>query len=97
MITGKQWGALERIVAQATEEELLRLRGMIDDRLAAIEIEEMDRELTADRGGEKHNEGKSGKGGYVELKMINGCGPYAYRRARVAGRLTSEYIGKVKQ
>ena len=95
MITSNQWGGLERLVAQATEEELLRLRGMIDDRLAAIEIEEMDREIAAARGVEKSNSSKGG--GYVELKMINGCGPYAYKRARVAGRLTSEYIGKVKQ
>lgn len=97
MITSKQWGALERIVAQATEEELLRLRGMIDDALAAKAQEEPAKEHEPDRGGKESNSSKGGKGGYVELKMINGCGPYAYRRARVGGRLTSEYIGKVKQ
>lgn len=95
MITVKQWGALERIVAQATEEELLRLRGMIDDALAALPQVEPAEEATDRAGGDKSNSSKGG--GYYEVKMINGCGPYLYERARVNGRLTSTYKGKVKQ
>lgn len=32
--------------------------------------------------------------GHIELKMINGCGPYKYRRVFVNGRLKSVYMGK---
>jgi len=95
MITSKQWGSIERQVAQATEEELLRLRGLIDEALEALQVEEPAEEATAP--GETDTARKVKAGGYIELKTINGCGPYAYRRARVGGRLTSEYIGKVKQ
>lgn len=47
------------------------------------------------------SDGSSGKhvgsgGGWVELKMINGYGPYAYKRWRSGGKTRSEYIGKVK-
>lgn len=35
-----------------------------------------------------------GQGAYVELKMINGCGPYAYLRWRSGRRLRSQYLGK---
>lgn len=38
---------------------------------------------------------KRSSGGWVELKTINGCGPYAYKRWRDGGRTRSEYIGKV--
>jgi hypothetical protein len=31
---------------------------------------------------------------YIELKMINGCGPYKYKRFWQHGRLRSEYVGK---
>lgn len=92
-------------------EELLQLRGMIDSYIASAEearLREEERErrielgleepehTAADNGIGDKSKGSKG-GGYVELKTINGCGPYAYRRARVGGRLTSEYIGKVKQ
>ena len=35
-----------------------------------------------------------GKGYWIEAKIINGCGPYLYRRWREGGRVRSEYIGK---
>jgi hypothetical protein len=95
MIMSKQWESIERTVAQAAEEELLRLRGLIDEALAALQTEEAAEEVTDNEQAVKSRGAKAG--GYIELKTINGCGPYAYRRARVGGRLTSEYIGKVKQ
>ena len=71
---------------------------MIDEELSQREAEEAQQdERMSERGQEASGQSKGKAGGYVELKMINGCGPYAYRRARVGGRLTSEYIGKVKQ
>lgn len=34
-------------------------------------------------------------GGYIELKMINGCGPYQYLRYWHQGKRKSVYVGKV--
>ena len=90
----------ERYLRSLSTAELLELQAMIDEELSQREAEEAQQEeRMSERGQQSQQSGESkGKaGGYVELKMINGCGPYAYRRARVAGRLTSEYIGKVKQ
>lgn len=36
-------------------------------------------------------------GGWLELKTINGCGPYVYRRWREGRRLRSEYVGKARE
>lgn len=33
-------------------------------------------------------------GGYIELKIINNCGPYAYERYRDGKKLKSVYLGK---
>jgi hypothetical protein len=35
--------------------------------------------------------------GHIEAKMINGCGPYLYRRYWEGKTLKSEYIGKAKK
>ena len=109
MTTKRQRIAIEWTLSQMTLEELLQLRGMLDSYIASAEEERLREEererrielgleepAHADNGQGDKSKGSKG-GGYVELKMINGCGPYAYKRARVAGRLTSEYIGKVKQ
>lgn len=109
MTTKRQRIAIEWTLSDMALEELLQLRGMIDSYIASAEerrLREEERErrielgleepAAADNGIGDKSKGSKG-GGYVELKTINGCGPYAYRRARVGGRLTSEYIGKVKQ
>ena len=99
-----KWEEIELTLCEMTLEELLELRALVDMRIDEIELrarrielglEEPEEEPTADSGAGESNKG--GKGGYLELKTINGCGPYVYRRARVGGRLTSEYVGKVKQ
>ena len=36
------------------------------------------------------------RGAWIDTKMINGCGPYAYLRWREGGRCRSKYLGKVK-
>jgi hypothetical protein len=104
-IIRQQWEELELTLSKMTVEELLELRALVDTNIDTAELqarrielglEEPEEEPAAENGaGEKSKASKGG--GYVELKMINGCGPYAYKRARVGGRLTSEYIGKVKQ
>lgn len=87
----------ERYLRSLSTAELLELQAMIDEELSQREAEEAQQEERMSERGQQSGQSKGKAGGYVELKMINGCGPYAYRRARVAGRLTSEYIGKVKQ
>jgi hypothetical protein len=106
MTTERQGIDIDAVLGQMTAAELLQLRAMVDMSIAAAEMRERERELGLEPLEEcaatgpdgSGSESKSGKGsGYVELKYINGCGPYAYKRARVGGRLTSTYIGKVKE
>lgn len=37
----------------------------------------------------------TGGAGWVDLKMINGYGPYAYMRWREGGTMKSKYLGRV--
>ena len=60
------------------------------------QVEELEEIGGLDILSSKHGR-KGGGGGWVELKTINGCGPYAYKRWREGGRMRSEYIGKVKE
>lgn len=104
-MTRQEWQQIELKLSRMTLEELLELRALVDTNIDATELrarrielglEEPEEEPVAENGVGDKSKGSKG-GGYVEIKYINGCGPYAYRRARVGGRLTSEYIGKVKQ
>ena len=38
----------------------------------------------------------SGASGWIEVKMVNGCGPYAYARWWAGKKKRSQYLGKVK-
>ena len=87
----------DRYLRSLSTAELLELQAMMDEELSQREAEEAQQEERMSERGQQASQSKGKAGGYVELKMINGCGPYAYKRARVDGRLTSEYIGKVKQ
>jgi len=71
---------------------LLELRGIVDDRLAELERQGVEDCLG---GQEAPAEAQGGRRGYIELKMVRGHGPYAYRRWREAGKLKSRYLGKV--
>jgi len=82
----REWEEIELKLSKMTVAELLELRALVDNTIEAAEP-------VAENGAGA----KGSKSGYIELKTINGCGPYAYRRARVGGRLTSEYLGKVKE
>ena len=96
-----KWGEIELRLCEMTLEELLELRAMVDMRIDEAELRERRIELGIEEPAEEpaaeNGGGEKSKAGYLELKTINGCGPYVYRRARVNGRLTSEYVGKVKQ
>lgn len=66
--------------------------------IATLQPEDDETEETAvNNDAEISTTKKKGKRGWVELKTINGCGPYAYRRWREGGRLRSEYVGKVEK
>lgn len=97
MLTRAQWQEMETLLPQMNIRELLELRAMIDTNIDTLELREQQEPQQEPASELAQQGGQSKGGGYVELKTINGCGPYAYRRARVGGRLTSEYIGKVKQ
>ena len=96
MLARAQWQKIEMLLPQMTIRELLELRAMIDTNVDALEMDEQRREAQqekpASEPGQQNGKGKAG--GYIELKMINGCGPYAYERWREGGRLRSEYKGK---
>ena len=80
---------------------LLALREAIDARLLAL----VDGDAGGDLGERDTDKGviaapkPGGRRGarWVELKMINGCGPYAYERWIDGGRKRSRYLGKVKE
>ena len=96
MITRAQWQGIETLLPQMTIRELLELRAMIDTNIDTLELEEQQeaQQEPASERGQQSGKSKGKAGGYVELKMINGCGPYAYKRWREGGRLCSEYQGK---
>lgn len=96
---------LETLTALLGKDGLLELRALVDDRLEELEQEPTEEqpagsEALAGSGtvGLSSGSGKNGSGrGWVELKKINGYGPYAYRRWREGKKLRSEYLGKVKE
>ena len=96
MLTRAQWQQIKILLPQMTIRELLELRAMIDTNIETLELEqqqEAQQEPASERG-QQAGQSKGKGGSYVELKMINGCGPYAYKRWREGGRLCSEYQGK---
>lgn len=77
--------------------DLYRLRDTVDALIAALEDDQTEATVTASAPTANPN---GNAGGYVELKTINGCGPYAYLRFAVyqSGRRTlkSKYLGKAR-
>lgn len=97
-MTDKKQAEAERYLKRLSTAELLELQVMIDEELARREEEDAQQEPAVESSSSaKSAKSGRGSGGYIELKEINGCGPYAYRRARVNGRMTSTYLGKVNQ
>lgn len=77
--------------------ELVALRDAIDRRLAELEpaLGGIGQEERASMPPKSSPAGAEGRG-WVELKTINNCGPYAYLRWHEGGRKRSKYLGKVK-
>ncbi|MFZ5915539.1 MAG: hypothetical protein ACOYZ7_01220 [Chloroflexota bacterium] len=73
---------------------LLDLRAEVDARIAHLGATEAEQEADTDpkNGG---NGQRRGGGRWVELKVINNCGPYAYERWFEGKVKRSRYLGKV--
>ena len=77
--------------------QLLAARMLADELLERAQEVEENAQTEADSASPAPAKGKKDGKGWVELKMINGSGPYAYRRWYEGKRCRSKYIGKVKQ
>lgn len=84
---------LQILIGLMDQEGLLELIAMAESRLAELEEQEIQEPPETS----SRQEAKGGGSGWIELKMIQGFGPYAYKRWRQGGRLRSQYVGKVKQ
>lgn len=80
------------LINHLDQEGCLELIAMVEARLAELQEEQEIQEPL-----ETSSQDKMGGSGWIELKMIQGFGPYAYKRWRQGGRLRSQYVGKVKQ
>lgn len=76
-------------LGQLSQEELKELALIIQGLLEALEEEK-----SLSKGGGGMQESKSKQRGHIELKRINGCGPYRYLRYWAGKRLKSVYLGK---
>ncbi len=79
---------LQSVISRATE--LLEERAQAGWEPAGDERREM-RKLEGGTSG-----GKGGRGWWLEVRTINGCGPYVYKRWREGKRKRSEYLGKAR-
>jgi hypothetical protein len=73
-------------------EQLDDVIAFMADLLATEDTEELE-EQAADGNSSKS---KGSPAGWVELKHINGYGPYAYLRWRDGKRMRSKYLGKAR-
>jgi hypothetical protein len=69
---------------------------VLAERINELLAEEAGEDEVLETAGSPRTGGNGGGKGWVELKLIRGYGPYAYRRWREGGVLRSEYVGKVK-
>lgn len=82
---------IARVLRELETPALHRLRDLIDVLLAEVEESTSEDQDQRDPGGEVALERRRG---WVELKMINGHGPYAYLRWREGRVKRSRYLGK---
>lgn len=91
---------LEELISKLFRPGLLKLRRLIDVRLAEIaEPEEPGQEEAQRQGAQQQPGGRlrsPGGGIYEEIKIIHGR-PYRYERWREGDRLRSKYLGPAKQ
>ena len=83
---------IQALLDQLDTDDLTTLQDQIETHLTASNTPS-----PKNKGGQVGIAEPSAAGGHIELKMINGCGPYKYKRVLVGGRLKSVYIGKATQ
>ena len=74
--------------------ELKLVREALDVLIECLEEEENLSEQSKKAVIKGQGLGKRGSLGYIEKKMINGCGPYCYLRIKRGGIHHSFYLGK---
>lgn len=78
-------------------EDMMYLRDVLDALIEEQERLEAEPDEWETKREEKMSKtGARGSRGNIELKMINGCGPYAYLRFRSGDVHHSFYLGKAK-
>ena len=93
----KQAGAFKTVTSnlgQLNRAELVEVAAMVAGLLEALDddqVEDADNGQTSVAG---PTGSKRGARGYVDWKMINGCGPYPYLRYWSGKTLKSHYLGK---
>lgn len=86
---------LSQALARLSLPELLELRGLIDDLVEAQQAGDDPGDDDRSEPGESSQ--ADGGRGWIEIRMVNGCGPYAYQRWWAGKRKRSKYLGKVKK
>jgi hypothetical protein len=81
-----------RTARQMNSEQLDAVIAFMADLLATEDTEATEEQATGGNSGKS----KAGPAGWVELKHINGYGPYAYLRWREGKRMRSKYLGKAR-
>lgn len=84
--------AVKGNLGQLTRSELQEVAYIVAGLLQALEDEDQPEDQV--EGGEV--ETKAARG-HIELKIINGCGPYRYLRYWAGKTLKSHYLGKAKE
>lgn len=85
--------SITRDLARLTRAERLELLAVLQGLLVAEEREEQQR--SPDAKPSIYRGPKGGKGS-IEIKTINGCGPYRYLRYWSGNKHRSVYLGKVE-
>lgn len=84
-------------LGKLTRNELENVADLVAALLAELPEDPAAEQDAGGPAGQGASGGKGSKGGaWLELRTINGCGPYVYRRWREGGRKKSEYVGKAQ-
>ena len=93
--TGNPFATVKSSLFQLNRAELATVADMVAGLLETLDAAQVETvEAVAPTA---PTNGKNGAKGYIDWKMINGCGPYAYLRYWSGKTLKSHYIGKAKQ
>lgn len=86
--------ALPSLADDRLEEIAGMIEAILEERRAkgtGARVEDVGADVGTGTGG-----GHGAARGWVEVRMVNGCGPYAYQRWYEGGIKKTKYIGKVR-